>query len=192
MCPEPKRPAVVVPDMDISEPITDIMQWADEVVLLYVHVIGVEMDHHIVGADVVGKIEGRPCRIDDVRLVAVANFETEHHQRRASLAMSRNTATALLRPRSLTGRTDFPKALYSAPVSTLPPIAAVASSEACSSLACHVPTTAPSSLDTSASKASPREERDPQPCTFKTALRKRRARRNRRSSRSCSDNSRRS
>ena len=46
---------MVLADVNIAEPVADFVYRRDEVVFLDVHVIGVQVDHHIVRADTVGQ-----------------------------------------------------------------------------------------------------------------------------------------
>ena len=57
MLPGAKVAAVVLPDVDVAQPVTDVAHGPDEVVLLDVHVVRVEMDHDVVRADVVGQAQ---------------------------------------------------------------------------------------------------------------------------------------
>src|ERR1035437_4641944 len=47
--------AVVLPDVDVAESVADVVDDADKVVLLDVHVISVQVDGDVVGTNVVGQ-----------------------------------------------------------------------------------------------------------------------------------------
>ena len=161
---------MVFADMDIAQPVTDIAQRPHQIVLLDVHVVGVEMDHDIVGTDVVDQRESLPRRVDDMGLVAVADLDAEHHADAGRLLGQILEHGHGIRPAPGADRLMiFAEGAESAPVSTRPPSPAVASTEALSSSAPRW-TTAGSSLETSASNASPREQATCKPALSRVVL----------------------
>src|SRR5262245_27173744 len=69
--------AVVLPDVHVAEPLADLVDRPDQVVLLDVHVVRVEVDGDVVGTDVVGQPQRVSGRVDDVGLVAIADLQPE-------------------------------------------------------------------------------------------------------------------
>jgi hypothetical protein len=70
---------MVLADVDVPEPVPDLAYRTDQVVLLDVHVIGVEVNEDVPLTDVIGKAQAVACDVDDVRLVPVADLESEGH-----------------------------------------------------------------------------------------------------------------
>ena len=55
--PDAEVTTVVLADVDVAQPVAHQQHRSDEVVLLDVHVVRVEVDQHVVGADVVGQAQ---------------------------------------------------------------------------------------------------------------------------------------
>src|SRR5262249_33245426 len=72
-----ERAAMTLADMDVAKPVAHLVNRPYEVVLLDVHVIGVEMDDHIALADIVGQIQGLPGGVHDIRFVAIADLQSQ-------------------------------------------------------------------------------------------------------------------
>jgi hypothetical protein len=81
----PKETAMVLADVYVSEPLAHFMDGPDQVVLLDVHVVGIEVNDDIVLADIIGQPKRISGGVDDVGLLAVADFETDGHVEPAGL-----------------------------------------------------------------------------------------------------------
>ena len=181
--------AVVLADVHVAEPVADRADGADEVVLLDVHVVGVEVDQDVVGADVVGQAQRVGGGVDHVGLVAVADLQARAscRVRRPHSARSRSTATTLRAP----GRRQRMAVLAQCAVERAGEVRAaqlVGDLQGIGEQLGSAATTSGSSLETSAVKASPREQATCSPAASSSA----RAASTSRLGESCSDSSSRS
>ncbi len=68
---------MVLSDVDVAEPVAHLADGARHVGLFDVHVVGVQVDHDVVGADVVGQLHRLARGVDKVGLIAVADLKAE-------------------------------------------------------------------------------------------------------------------